>query len=101
MRHSSRYVRRRLCSVRSPSDEHQFSLDPAGDFGFAVADHHVDFAAHAEVWQIDAGLDREAGVGQDQAVVLGLEIVEVGAVTVNLRRNGVPGAMKNLRAISL
>src|SRR5581483_7734850 len=75
------------------SDRDYLALDPAGHSAAALAHHHVHFAAHAELGQIDAGLDGEAGVGQDLAIVLGLQIIKVRAVAVNVAGDGVPGAM--------
>ena len=68
-------------------------LDAAGDPGFAGGGEHVDFTAHAKFGQVDAGLDGEAGVGQDAALVVSFKIVEVRAGTVNLVRDVVAGAM--------
>ena len=52
-----------------------------------------DFAAHAELREVDAGLDGEAGVGQDAARVVGFEVVEVRAGAVNLVGDVVAGAV--------
>ena len=68
-------------------------LDFAGDPGFAGGGDHVDFAADAELGEIDAGLDGEAGVGQDAAIVVGFEVVEVCAGAVNLLGDVVAGAV--------
>ena len=54
---------------------------------------HVDFAADAELRQIDAGLDRETGVGQEAALVVGFQVVEVRAGAVNLVGDVVAGAV--------
>ena len=58
---------------------------------------HVDLAADAELrslrGEVDAGLDGEAGVGQDQALVVGFEVVEVGAAAVEFAADVVAGAM--------
>ena len=58
-----------------------------------IAGHHVHFAANAEFLQIDSGLDREAGVRQQKTLVVGLEVVEVRAVTVQFRADVVAGAV--------
>ena len=73
-------------------------LDAAGYPGFAGGGEHVDFAAHAELGQVDAGLDGEAGVGQQKAHVVGFEIVEVRAGAVNLVGDVVAGAMDEVLA---
>ena len=78
----------------------QIRLQPAGDPGFVVAGHHVHFAADAEVFQVDSGLDREAGVRKDEALVVGLEIVEVRAVAVQLGANVVAGAVGEVLRIA-
>ena len=75
------------------SNSHQFSLDFAGDPGFAGGGEHVDFAADAELGEVDAGLDGEAGVGQEPALVVGLEVVEVRAGAVNFVGDVVAGAV--------
>src|SRR5262249_970299 len=69
-------------------------------FGLAVAHDHVDLAAYAELRQVDAGLDGEAGVGDDLAVVLGLEVVHVGAGGVDLDPDRVPGAMRKIFSVT-
>ena len=33
-------------------------------------------------WEVEAGFDREAGIGKEQALVVGFEVVEVGTVAV-------------------
>jgi len=66
------------------SEAEQFVLQGAGDEGpgwigaAGGAGDHVDLVAHAELArEINAGLDGEAGVGQQQALVVGLKVVEV------------------------
>ena len=55
---------------------------------------HVDLAADAEVaGEVDAGLDGEAGVGEQEALVVGLEVIEVGAVAVEGDFDIVAGAV--------
>ena len=51
-------------------DAHQLLLNTAGDPCFAGGRNHVDLAAHTELGQVDAGLDRKAGVRQDAADVV-------------------------------
>src|SRR5262249_22323917 len=41
----------------------------------------------------DAGLDRKAGPRRDTALVVGLEIVHIGAIAVHFLSDGVAGAM--------
>ena len=69
-------------------------MDAAGDLGFAGAGDHVDLVADAEfAGEVEAGFDGEAGVGEDEADVVGLEVVEVGAVAVEFGRDVVAGAV--------
>src|SRR3954465_14600600 len=89
-----------MSSLSSASDQNQFRLHFAADLGFAVAHDHVNLTAHAELGQINAGLDGEAGVGDDLAVVLGLEIVHVSAGGVDLDSDGVPGAVRKILAVA-
>ena len=67
-----------------------FACDP----GFGVVGEHVDFAADAELGEVDAGLYGEAGVGQDAALVVGFEVVEVGAVAVEFGGDVVASAVR-------
>jgi hypothetical protein len=71
-------------------------VDAAGDprARFAGKGDHVDFAADAELaGEVDAGFDGEAGVGQDEADVVGFEVVEVRAAAVDLGADVVAGAV--------
>ena len=65
-------------------------------FGFAHV--HVDFVAYAEIRQVDAGFDGEAGEGADAPHVVVLEIVHVGAVAVHFHADGMAGAMGEILA---
>lgn len=58
-------------------------MDFAGDPSFAGGGEHVDFAADAEFGEVDAGLDGETGVGEDETLVVGFEVVEVCAGAVD------------------
>ena len=77
----------------TPLYANQFSLDFAGDPGFVGGGEHVDFAADAEVGEVDAGLDGEAGVWQDLADIMSFEVVEVCAGAVDFVSDVVAGAM--------
>ena len=69
-------------------------MDTAGDFGFSFAGDHVDFAADAEfAGEVEAGFYGEAGVGEDEALVVGFEVVEVGPVAVDVGADVVAGAV--------
>src|SRR5271168_2724406 len=77
-------------AMKASSDADQLLLAGAGDPGSARCGEHVDFAADAELGletgrQVDAGLDGEAGVGQDLALVVGFEVVEMSAGAVEFR----------------
>jgi hypothetical protein len=79
-------------------DADQLVLDAAGDIGAAGAGDHVDLVADAEGFrmavgagEVEAGFDGEAGVGENEAGVVGLEVVEMGAIAVELGRNIVAG----------
>ena len=55
---------------------------------------HVDFAAEAEfAGEVEAGFDGEAGVGEDEADVVGFEVVEVGSGAVDFGADVVAGAV--------
>src|SRR5258708_10120458 len=78
----------------------EVGVDAAGDLGFAFAGDHVELAANAEgigiaggAGEVEAGFDGEAGVGQDEALVVGFEVVEMCAVAVEDGADVVAGAM--------
>src|SRR5262249_38163775 len=72
-------------------------LDRRRDLGDAVAPIHVDLAAHAAAaFAIGAGLDREAGKRDEEALVASLEVVEVRAVAVHLGADRVAEAMEEM-----
>src|ERR1039458_7659075 len=87
-----------LSPPRLVSDSDEIPLDAAGDNGVVAGGDHVDFAADAELRQINAGLDGEAGEGQDAAFVVGFEVVEVGAATMKLGADVVAGAGREMLA---
>ena len=77
------------------SDAQQLRLTRACDHSLARSREHVHLAAHAELaGEVDTGLDGEAGVGQQQAFVVSLEVVEVRSVAVYLSRDVVAGAVR-------
>src|SRR4051794_19380208 len=63
------------------SDER--GLQRSGHEGIARRDDHVDFRANAKILEIDTGLDRKAGSGQQPAVVMRFVIVHIDAVAVH------------------
>lgn len=69
-------------------------LEAAGDVDLAGGvDEDVDLATDAEFGVVDAGFDGEAGVGEDQAFVVGFEVVEVSAIAVDFLADGVSRAV--------
>src|SRR5882672_12551175 len=78
------------------SDRHDLALDFTSDFRAAGADQHVDLAAHSELRQVNTGLDREAGIGQDAALVVDLKIVHVGAISMNFGADRMAGAVNEI-----
>src|ERR1039458_2144721 len=81
----------RLCS-----DGHDLFLNFTSDLGSCGAHEHIDFQAHAEFGQVDAGFDGETGVGQDAAFVVDFEVVHVGAVGMHFGSDGVAGAVDEI-----
>src|SRR5690349_15252904 len=81
-------------------DLNQLSLDAPGNLGGVFAHEHVDFAAHAKVRQVNARLNREERVRHDQAFVVSLEVIHVGAIGVDRGADGVTCAMYELVAKS-
>src|ERR1035441_9030202 len=47
-----------------PSDPHQFPLNPPCNPGLSRSGHHIHFAAHTELRQVDSRLDGKAGMRQ-------------------------------------
>ena len=71
----------------------------AGDDSAAGVGDHVDFVADAELaGEVKAGFNRETGVREDEAFVVGFEVVEMRAVAVEFGGDVVPGAVGELRA---
>ena len=58
-------------------------MDFSRNFRGLGAHQHVDFAAHAKLGEVNAGLDRKAGVREDLPLVVDFKIVHVGAIRVN------------------
>src|SRR6185503_8493410 len=83
---------------RLSGQQEQLALDVAGDLGRAFPDVHVDLAAHAELRQVHAGLDREADPRDDPALVARLQVVDVHAVAVDLVADRVAGAVQEVLA---
>jgi len=70
----------------------------AGYVGLVFVDVDVNFAADAEVFQVDAGLDGGAGARDELAHVVSFEAVHVGAVAVDGFADVVAGAMDEIFA---
>src|SRR5262249_49843595 len=87
-------VRTGRASGRPQQRAHRLPRPAAGDVDSPPAvDEHVDLAADAELGEVDARLDGEAGARQDAALLVGLQVVHVGAVAVDLLADRVPGAV--------
>src|SRR5437588_9248162 len=72
-------------------------LNFAGYLSGAISGKHIHLAADAKLTrQVNARLNREAGIGDDLALVFGFQIVHVGAVAVDAYANRVAGAMSEI-----
>src|SRR5262249_6365798 len=72
----------------------------AGDVDRRLAvDVDIDLAAHAELRQVDAWLNREASPRQDTAFLARPEVVHVGPVAVRLLSDRVAGTMHEVRPV--
>src|SRR5579864_759659 len=80
-------------------DNHNLALNFSRHFRRLGAHQDVDLAAHAKLRQINAGLDREAGVGKNLPLVMNLEVVHVGSVSMNIGADGMSGAMNEIVAV--
>lgn len=66
----------------------------AGDDRAAGIGDHVHLGADAEgAREVESGFDREAGVRQDEAFVMGLEVIQMSACAVEFGGDVVPRAM--------
>src|SRR4051794_40991007 len=81
-------------------DGHNLALNFPGHFRRFVAHQHVYLAANAKLRQIDAGLNREAGVGKNLPLVVNLKVVHVGAVGVDVGADGMSRAMDEIVAVT-
>ena len=79
----------------------KFLLDFTGDLRVPCADVDVYFGANSKFGEIDAGLNGEAGAGDDPAHVVSLEVVHVRAVAMYFFTNRMAGAMHEKFAITL
>ncbi len=84
----------------SSLNSNEFLLDFASNSRFRGADVDVDLGANSEFREIDAGLDGEAGAGDDPALVVRLQVVHVGAGAMHLFADRVTGAMDEVLAES-
>ena len=91
-RGTARSPQARIHTVRD-LDAHQFLLiwwNPC----LSGRGEHVHLAAHAEFGKVNAGLDRKTGVRQNAAHIVGFQVVQVRARSVQLLRDVVSGAMR-------
>src|SRR3984957_13015936 len=70
------------------SNQYQFALDSAGDFRRTSSTQHVVFAAQTEFRKVNPRLDRETGIRKQFPLVVGFEVIHIGAVAVDLLANG-------------
>ena len=70
-------------------DHDDFPLDFAGDHGTVRGHVDVDLGPHAELWQVDAGLDSDPDAFDHCAGVFRFPPVEVDAVGVDLAAEAV------------
>ena len=75
------------------SNQYQFALDSAGDFRRTSTHQHVDFAAQTEFRKVNPRLDRETGIRKQFPLVVGFEVIHIGAVAVDLLANGMSDAI--------
>src|SRR5262249_53296410 len=84
-----------------PEDRQDFRLESAGHVDRAGPVHEdVHLAPDAEIFEIEARLDREARPGEDQTLLVGLEIIHVGAVAVDFLADVVAGPMDEMIAVT-
>src|SRR5215472_3662723 len=77
------------------SDAQELGLARARDNSFAGPRDHIHLAADTELaGKVDAGLDGEAGVGQQDALIVCLEIVQMRAVAVQFTGDVMTGAVR-------
>ena len=61
---------------------------------------HIDLSADAEIVEIHAGFDREAGAREEPAIVVGFVVVHVDAVAVHGLAEAVAGAVQDRVAVA-
>src|SRR5579875_252908 len=83
-------------------DRHDAGLwRTAGDMNLSLSvNEYVDLAAHAELRQIDAWLDREASAWQHLPFFVRLQVVHIGAVAMCFLADGMAGAMTEGRTVA-
>src|SRR6202008_4099883 len=64
------------------------------------AHQHIYFAAYSKLRQVDAGLDREAGVGKNLPLIVNLQIVHVGPIRMDVGADGMSGAVNKIIAVA-
>src|SRR5882757_4911299 len=77
----------------SVSDADELALYRSRHHSPAGLSQHIYLAAHSKFREIDSRFHGEAGVGQDQALVVGFEVVEVGSVAVGFGGDAMPRPM--------
>ena len=101
--------RRQVANANLPHNMRVLACEDGDDFGLGRAAGDVDllvgvnedvyFAPDAELGQVDAGLNGEAGARQDAALFARLEVVHVGAVAMRLLADGVARAVAEILTV--
>ena len=91
-----------LFGSRGPrEDRHDPALKPSGDVDLVIStDVDVHLAPDPEFGQIDPRLDREAGAREDQALVVGFQVVHVGAIAVGLLADVMPRPVDEVGSVA-
>src|SRR5579883_2809987 len=72
----------------------------AGDLHVVFVDEQINLAAHAKFGQVDAGFDGATGGGEQLALVLRLEVIQIGPIAMLEGADVVPGAMHEEASIA-
>src|SRR4029453_12212630 len=89
-----------VCSSPFLHQRHDFSLTGARDARLVLADEHVDLGAHAKSARIYTRFDRESRARDQAAIVVGLVVVHMDAISVNRPAQAVARAMNELAAVA-
>src|SRR5215469_18717933 len=105
--HGETPKRRRKCRptggpARGDSDQKEVSLGyPRRHLGTGFSEEHIYLTPHPEPpRQVDPGLHGKADSGHQDAIIRGLEVVEVRPRAMQIPVDGMSGAMHEVRAVS-